>query len=362
MAQQHPQDPKNETTRLFSFFDFPIEQFADRSVRWLLEDRENVRGLLEILDADLVAPLDFSRLQHINRSFIPDNLREQESDLIYSVPFRSDADTTDELLIYILIEHQSTVDPIMGFRLLFYMTQLWDFQRRTWEADNTPRSEWRFRPIIPILFYTGDRKWQTPLALSTLMTLPDTLSPFVPTFETLFLDVKAVDPASLTRTDHPLGWLLTVLQKEHADAVELRDALQEAVVHINSLSDERIAEWRRAIFYLYLVIYHRRPSEEHEPLKTLVHQSTQETDRRQEGTEMAQTMAQYLVQQGEKRGETQAKRDAILKLLHLRFDAVPETVTQRVKAIRSTERLDTLFERAATAQNLNDIDWGNTRQ
>ena len=45
------------------------------------------------------------------------------------------------------------------------------------------------------------------------------LSRFVPTFDTLFLSVKETDASDLTRTDHPLGWLLTVLQKEHADTV-----------------------------------------------------------------------------------------------------------------------------------------------
>ena len=83
---------ETKETEALDFFDFPIEQFADRSARWLLEDKENVRGLLEIVVEHLVAHLDFSQLVHINRSFIPDNLREQESDIVYSVPFRSESE------------------------------------------------------------------------------------------------------------------------------------------------------------------------------------------------------------------------------------------------------------------------------
>ena len=106
------------------------------------------RGLLEIVANELVELIDFSQLAQINRSFIPDNLREQESDLVFSVPLRSESET-DELLIYILIEHQSTVDSTMGFRVLFYMIQIWDSQRREWESNNVPKSQWRFRPILP---------------------------------------------------------------------------------------------------------------------------------------------------------------------------------------------------------------------
>ena len=351
---------ETQKTDELAFFDFPIEQFADRSTRWLLEDRENVRGLLEIVAEHLVAHLDFSRLTHINRSFIPDNLREQESDIVYSAPFHSES-KTDELLIYILIEHQSTVDVTMGFRVLFYMTQIWDFQRREWESSNIPKSQWRFRPIIPIVFYTGEQRWQTPLTLSTVMDLPDILSEFVPEFSAIFLSVKSTDTTTLTKTDHPFGWLLTVLQKEHADKEEIRTALMEAVTHIDTLDEEKTQQWRRAIFYLYLLILHRRPTEEHDELKTLVHQHIQETSRREEGEAMAQTMAEYLMEQGERRGErrgeTHAKREAVLKLLRFRFNTVPESVTSRITSIRSLSRLDALFEAALTAQTLDDIDW-----
>ena len=76
---------------------------------------------------------------------------------------------------------------------------------------------------------------------------------------------------------------------------------------------------------------------------------------------MAQTMAEYLIEQGEKqgekRGEMRAKREDILKLLHLRFDTVPDPLIRKVTSIRSLSRLDSLFEKAATAQTLEDIDW-----
>ena len=70
---------------------------------------------------------------------------------------------------------------------------------------------------------------------------------------------------------------------------------------------------------------------------------------------MAQTMAQYLIQQG----ETNAKRDAVLKLLRLPFDPVPESINRKVTSIQSLSRLDSLFEKVVTAQTLDNIDWEN---
>lgn len=363
---------QNKYKELLSFLNFPIEQFPDHSAKWLLEDKENVRGLLEIISENLISYIDFDQLIQVETSFIPDNLRKQESDILYTVPF-SKSGQTEELMIYILIEHQSTIDTTMGFRVLFYMTQIWDSQRRQWESDNTPKGDRRLRPIIPIVFYTGERKWRTPIALPGMMDLPDELSAFVPKYDTLFLSVKETEAGDLTRSDHPFGWLLTVLQKELASKDEIADALINAVRNISSLSDVKKGQWERAIFYLYLLIFHRRQSDEHDDLKNLVHQQTIETSHKAEGEEMAQTMAEYLREQGmiegekrgvkigekqgEKRGEIRAKREVVLKLLHIQFETIPEHLTKKISLMRSVSRLDSLIEKVATAENLDEIKW-----
>ena len=67
---------------------------------------------------------------------------------------------------------------------------------------------------------------------------------------------------------------------------------------------------------------------------------------------MAQTMAEHLIE----RGETQGKQEVILKMIRLRFDSVPETVTSQITQIRSHSRLDALVENVMTAQTLDEID------
>lgn len=86
---------------------------------------------------------------------------------------------------------------------------------------------------------------------------------------------------------------------------------------------------------------------------------------------MAQTMAEHLIEQGIERGkaqgieqgikqgETQAKQEVILKMIRLRFDSVPESVTSQITRIRSLSRLDALVENVLTAQTLDEIDLQN---
>ena len=41
--------------------------------------------------------------------------------------------------------------------MLFYMMMAWDAERRKWAQDNVKKAERRLTPILPIVFYTGER-------------------------------------------------------------------------------------------------------------------------------------------------------------------------------------------------------------
>ena len=347
-----------EKSEIENFFDGRTGRFSDKSARWLFEDGDYVRGLIEMVAGELAEFIDFSQIAQINRSFIFDNLREQESDMVFRVPFQSGSDT-DELLIYILIEHQSTVDPTMGFRVLFYMTQIWDSQRREWESESVPKSQWRFSPILPIVFYTGDQRWTRPLTLNAIMDIPDALSRFVPMFDILFLSVKETDESELTKTDHPLGWALTVLQKENATVEELSEALIEALSHISALDEASARQRRRAISYLLLLILNRRSIEERPELTNLFEQHVLDTSDKEEAERMAQTIVEHHFEQGKEQGKIEEKQSDVLKVLQHRFDALPESLSGEIASIRSLSRLDALFEEALNATTLDEIDLQN---
>ena len=147
-------------------------QYPDGSAKWLIRQREHLEALLKIVERQLADALDFARVTQVNRSFIDEELRTQESDMIFRIPFRDPTGACEEVMVYLLIEHQSTVDPDMGLRLLSYMTQIWMEERRQWREEKRPRRERQLTPIVPIVFYTGTGEWRTPIALTVLMGHP----------------------------------------------------------------------------------------------------------------------------------------------------------------------------------------------
>ena len=78
---------------------------------------------------------------------------------LYRFSLIDPAEPGREVLIYLLAEHQSEPDEEMGIRLLSGLVQIWEAERREWQREHTPRGARRLHPIVPILLYTGTRRW-----------------------------------------------------------------------------------------------------------------------------------------------------------------------------------------------------------
>ena len=239
--------------------DPPFREFADRGTLWLLEAPENLRDLLRLAAAELADRLDFSRAERINRSFIPDDLRKQEADLLFRVPFRTG---TAEVLIYVLLEHQSRPDGTMGFRVLSYMVDVWEMQIRGFKDARLPKSRWKLSPIVPMVFYTGRRRWPGKIGLASMMDLPAELASYLPQWETLFLQLRSLDGQALTNSDNPIAWILRALQTVEQPKETWASVLSLVVRLLDALPETERAQWRRAMQYLYLLVRHKRDATE----------------------------------------------------------------------------------------------------
>lgn len=136
-----------------------------------------------------VGQMDFATLERVPDSFISDDLREREDDIIWRVRWGD-----RWLYLYLLIEFQSTVDRHMAVRLLAYIGLLYQDLRRT-ERIGLKES---LPPVLPIVLYNGDAPWNAATELTDLVEpdLPATLAGFQPRLRYLLLDEGRI-------ADHP---------------------------------------------------------------------------------------------------------------------------------------------------------------
>jgi hypothetical protein len=324
-----------------------IREFNDRGTLWLLEDPVHLRNLLQILEPELAARLDIEHAERINRSFIPADLIKEESDLIFRIPFRVDSDQTGvKVLIYVLLEHQSKPDPRMGMRLFLYLGELWDTQLREWK-DAGRTTPFRLLPVVPIVFYTGAENWNTPISLAALMDLPPALQRFVPTWDTLFLNLHRTPPETLTQFATAVGYALQVLQVEREPLANLERVLTEAMAGLEGLTAEQSGQWLRVAWYLVLLTYHRRERPEYDELVQLIRAQAKGSKFRErtEVEKMAETMAQWVERKGREEGRTEEARALVLRLGSKRFGAPDAQSQMALEAVTTLEALERLADR-----------------
>lgn len=100
-----------------------MERFSrtphDAIFRQMLTQKEVARDFLQLyLPAPFLSICDLNTLQLASGSFIEEDLRSSDSDILYSLQTRHGTG-----YIYALIEHQSSPDKLMAFRLMRYMLQ-----------------------------------------------------------------------------------------------------------------------------------------------------------------------------------------------------------------------------------------------
>lgn len=120
----------------------------DKYFKSVMSDPKVAREFFEQnLPVNIKSVINFATIQPQKESFIDDKLRLQITDLLYSAEFG------DKLgYLYLLVEHQSTPDKLMAFRVLKYMVAIMEYHIKKTNSDKLPI-------VYPVIFYTGNKSY-----------------------------------------------------------------------------------------------------------------------------------------------------------------------------------------------------------
>ncbi|WP_300001479.1 Rpn family recombination-promoting nuclease/putative transposase [uncultured Cedecea sp.] len=261
----------------------------DLIFKQFLTHPETARDFMQLhLPAELQVACDFSTLKLESGSFVEDSLRPYFSDVLYSLS----TTTGDDGYIHVLIEHQSTPDKHMAFRLLRYAVAA---MQRHLDAGHK-----KLPLVIPVLFYTGRR---SPYPYSTRW-LDEFSDPGLA--EKLYngnfplVDVTVIPDEDIMR--HRRIATLTLLQKHihHRDLSGLLDNLSTLLLTEN-MTGQQLAS---LINYLIQV---GETLDGEAFVRELAQRVPQHKDQ-------LMTIAEQLEQKGMEKGMEKGEREATLKI------------------------------------------------
>jgi len=143
-----------------------ISSIHDKVFKSALADVRVARDFLEQhLPANVQAAIDFNTLSITNESYVTKELAAFSSDIVYQVCLKEQGQLA---YIYILIEHQSSINPIMPFRLWNYCALIWDKYLKQTQSNTLPL-------IFPLVFYHGEAPYSGPRKIADLIQAPTDL-------------------------------------------------------------------------------------------------------------------------------------------------------------------------------------------
>lgn len=316
----------------------------DAVFRRILGEPVNAASQLRaVLPPALTERLHLDRLVRIPASFVDDALRWRHSDLLFSAPT-----SAGEAFVYVLVEHQSSTDPLMPFRMLQYMVRIWDYYLR-----EHPQAI-RLPAVIPLVVHHDRRRWTGPTQLRDLLHLdPDTAEAaraYLPEFQFLLDDLACVDEHTLRVRPLTAPTRVTLLLlKIAAGNPRLAEDLQPWVDELRAVLARPGGLDEFTSLLRYIEVVGEAPADQ---LHKLVSQLGPQAE------EAYVTTAEMLRAEGEARGraegEARGRADMLVELLTLKFGPLPPAATRTVYAA-SPDQLHDWAAQVLTAETLEQV-------
>ena len=216
-----------------------MSQDHDSSYKFLFANPEFVRDLvMGFIPDDWLQSLDYSTLEKIPSSYVSDDFKQREDDVVWRVKVGE-----DWVYLYLLIEFQSSVDKYMALRMMVYIGLLYqDLVKRGEVLANG-----QLPPILPIVLYNGSQKWTAAINIADLIPdVPGMVNQYKPSLQYCLIDENNYTDNELASLNNLVA---AVFRLEHANSPSaVSDLVKLLIDWLDDRPDLRkmFAHWLRA--------------------------------------------------------------------------------------------------------------------
>ena len=335
-----------------------MEYSHDKTYKHILSYHKVFKDFIEIfVDKSWKKFLDMEHAQKIDKSYVLPDFEKREGDLIYKIPIKREKKTEEEqpeVYLYILIEHQSTVDFLMPFRMLIYITELWkDIYKNSDEKKRKTKS-FKLPPVFPIVLYNGEGKWTVEKNLAKLVDESDLFSGYFPNFSYYLIDASHYPIEQLEKMEH---YLSSIFLLEHN--IEPEKIFEIVKTFFKNLEKETDDEIFKALSRWMLYFgEHNFGKENIEEIFSQI-----ESDKKQEGTGMIELIGEKLknhwkqegIKEGIKEGEIKGQIKGIETALDIKFGEDSLSFMPQILEINDLDKLTQILKAIKQAKDQSEF-------
>lgn len=330
-----------------------IDNPHDKFFKKVFSGRETAAEFLQnYLPSDMVRLLDLESLEYTKDSFVDKHLKEYFSDLLFRAYFKDGSPG----YVYILFEHKSYQEPLTAFHILRYMVKIWDLLLKDKEKPGFP-------VIIPLVLYHGETAWRAGLNFRDLFDYPEEIESVIPDFQYLLWDASGYSDEEIKgRAILRVALLLL----KYIFREDLRDRFPEILGLLRGLSERRTGLDYIEVILRYIISAAPKDNINYEDIKAAVDESLPHI-----GGEIMPTIADSLIEQGVQQGVQQGMqkgmqqgmqqgilqnaREAVIDILEVRFEVVPQSILKRLNEISDPSILKILHRKVVKVKSLDEF-------
>lgn len=299
-----------------------------------VEPRHAASLVQSVVPAGLLEGTAWDTLRPEDKSFVDEALASRHTDILFTVERQG-----QQLLLYFLIEHQSQNDPLMAYRVSRYVHRVLE---RYANANPSART---LPMVLPLVVSHVPKAWSAPLELLDLFEVPEdarsTAAPYLPRLRYFLEDLSAQTEEAIILRKLSDEATLTFLALREATTKSFVAALKRWAGILRRLQATPDGLSKTARFLHYMLDVGEDPPE---TLRDVLQENLGP-----EASDLVMSTAERLREEG--RLEGQAK--LLLRLLELKFGALPEGTSDRLLGA-SSEQIERWGDRVLTATSLDD--------
>jgi predicted transposase/invertase (TIGR01784 family) len=297
--------------------------------------------LQQHLSPDIQRSIDLDSLRLENVSYVDDNLRKHFADLVFSLMLKGEELPTAR--VYLLFEHKSAPEPLVGMQILRYMALQWkDLYDQKLIVGKLP-------PILPIVIYQEQDSWKPRISFHDLVEMPsDSFKAYIPDFAFAFFSVRGLD-AQMVQENVILRFYVEMIKS--LDSPQIKEMLPRLVQgFVQALGSHTATEYIE-IFFKYLT----KASgvlEKHDFQKALSYLP-------EGGERVMNTLADQWMEQGEQKGlikgEVKASQNSLITVAQAKFGTLHPELINKIRSIQTLETIQSLLTQAVIMNNAQDF-------
>jgi len=300
----------------------------DRYIRSILSNTPVAVEFFEKhLPKEVIKAIDFSTLEPQKDSFVNDKLRLKVADLLFSVNVNGNPG-----YIYLLLEHASTPDRFLPYRMLQYTLSIIDHHLKKHPKEK------KLPLVVPLILYTGDKPYTYSTDLFDLFEKEKDLakSTFLNPYQ--LIDLNKIPDETLREAYYWFG--AAALTAKHIRDFDLVSLVESMIDLFLRLKDEGLDNY---VHVTLSYIFKAGEVKDEEAFRDVIRSGLSSNDE-----EIVMTLAEKYRQKGEIKGRLEGRLEALHEtaLNFLKLGISKEQVAQATKL--SLQEVQDLLQKNTT--------------